>query len=73
MNAKTKGKNDKKKQEKENPKKLRQKETEEERLKKIDLQQSEKYVLTSFLINYVLYKKKKVVMMNHFLKIIIKK
>ncbi len=50
MNAKTKGKNDKKKQEKENPKKLRQKETEEERLKKIDLQQSEKIRL-NFVFN----------------------
>jgi len=50
MNAKGKNKNDKKKQEKENPKKLRQKETEEERLKKIDLQQSEKIRL-NFVFN----------------------
>ena len=48
MKPKSNNKKDKKNQDQENPKKLRQKETEEERLKKIDLQQSEKIRL-----NYV--------------------
>ncbi len=51
MKPKSNNKKDKKNQDQENPKKLRQKETEEERLKKIDLQQSEKIRL-----NYVFNK-----------------
>jgi Ca2+-binding EF-hand superfamily protein len=51
MKPKSNNRKDKKNQDQENPKKLRQKETEEERLKKIDLQQSEKIRL-----NYVFNK-----------------
>ena len=50
MKDKSKDQKDKKKNEPENEKKLRQKETEEERLKKIDLQQSEKIRL-NFVFN----------------------
>ena len=58
---KSKDEKDKKKDQK-NEKKLRQKETEEERLKKQIYNKVKKFVLILFLINYVLQKKKKVVM-----------